>query len=168
MEYGKQVSNPMLVGSIELMKAEDTPEHRNMFINEMMKANFLAPTIVTPVPETDENGKAVIKPGSQVQFPMLTSAEGKQFFMAYTDVSELKKWKDEEEQQTFSLTFDDYASMLLRKDRNGNVSPALGFVINPYGGNIVITREMAAGLMGAKLAKMKGMKPPAPEKPEGK
>ena len=28
MEFNKPVSNPMMVGSIELLKAEDTPEHR--------------------------------------------------------------------------------------------------------------------------------------------
>ena len=51
MEFNKPVSNPMLVGAIELMKAEDTPDHRNMFLNEMMKAFFLAPAI-------DGKGKA--------------------------------------------------------------------------------------------------------------
>ena len=30
------------------------------------------------------------------------------------------------------MNFDDYAGMLLRKDAQGNISPALGFVINPF------------------------------------
>ena len=34
MEFNKPVSNPMMVGSIELLKAEDTPEHRQMFLEE--------------------------------------------------------------------------------------------------------------------------------------
>ena len=87
---------------------------------------------------------------------LLTTKDGKRFFMAFTDWMELKKWKDEENQQTFALKFEDYAAMLLRKDAQGNTSPALGFVINPYGGNIVISKEMAAGLMAARLAKAKG------------
>lgn len=49
------------------------------------------------------------------------------------------------------MNFDDYAGMLLRKDAQGNSSPALGFVINPFGGNIVVTREMVAGMIAAKL-----------------
>ena len=32
MEFNKSVSNPMLAGSIELVKAEDTPELRIMFV----------------------------------------------------------------------------------------------------------------------------------------
>ena len=159
MEFNKPVSNPMLVGAIELMKAEDTPDHRNMFLNEMMKAFFLAPAIVEPAPEPDKTGKVKLAAGSKVQFPMLTTKDGKRFFMAFTDWMELKKWKDEENQQTFALKFEDYAAMLLRKDAQGNTSPALGFVINPYGGNIVISKEMAAGLMAARLAKAKGKNP---------
>jgi hypothetical protein len=41
MEFNKPVSNPMMVGSIELLKAEDTPEHRQMFMEELQKAKFL-------------------------------------------------------------------------------------------------------------------------------
>ena len=41
MEFNKPVSNPMMVGSIELLKAEDTPEHRQMFLEELQKAKFL-------------------------------------------------------------------------------------------------------------------------------
>ena len=35
----------MLVGCIQLMKAEDTPEHRSMFVEELVKASFQAPEI---------------------------------------------------------------------------------------------------------------------------
>lgn len=152
MEFNKPVSNPMLVGAIELLKAEDSKDHRNLFMTEMLKAHFLAPAIINPTPEVNEKGQAKLAPGSQIQFPLLTAPDGKQFFMAYTDWTELKKWKDEENQQTFALGFDDYAAMLLRKDKEGNSSPAAGFVINPFGGNIAITREMAAGVIATRLA----------------
>lgn len=153
MEFNKPVSNPMLVGAIEVMKAENTPEHRNLVINEAMKANFLAPVVITPMPEPDEKGDVRLTSEHKIQFPMLTAPDGKHFFMAYTDRTELKKWKDEENQQTFAMTFDDYAGMLFKKDAQGNMSPASGFVINAYGGNIVITREMAASLMAAKMSR---------------
>ena len=53
MEFNKPVSNPMLVGAIELMKAEDTPDHRNMFLGELVKASFLTPAIIEPAPTED-------------------------------------------------------------------------------------------------------------------
>ena len=125
MEFNKPVSNPMMVGSIELLKAEDTPEHRQMFLDELQKAKFLSPVVIDPVPVPDENGRVTIARDAKVQFPMLSTEDGRKFFMAFTDWTELKRWRDEENQQTFAMNFDDYAGMLLRKDAQGNISPCL-------------------------------------------
>lgn len=165
MEFNKPVSNPMMVGSIELLKAEDTPEHRQMFLDELQKAKFLSPVMIDPVPVPDENGRVIIARDAKVQFPMLSTEDGRKFFMAFTDWTELKRWRDEENQQTFAMNFDDYAGMLLRKDAQGNISPALGFVINPFGGNIVVTREMVASMIAAKLKAAGRPVPPAPGTP---
>ena len=106
MEFNKPVSNPMMVGSIELLKAEDTPEHRQMFLDELQKAKFLSPVVIDPVPVPDENGRVTIARDAKVQFPMLSTEDGRKFFMAFTDWTELKKWRDEENQQTFAMNFD--------------------------------------------------------------
>ena len=111
MEFNKPVSNPMMVGSIELLKAEDTPEHRQMFLDELQKAKFLSPVVIDPVPVPDENGRVTIARDAKVQFPMLSTEDGRKFFMAFTDWTELKRWRDEENQQTFAMNFDDYAGM---------------------------------------------------------
>ena len=165
MEFNKPVSNPMMVGSIELLKAEDTPEHRQMFLDELQKAKFLSPVVIDPVPVPDENGRVTIARDAKVQFPMLSTEDGRKFFMAFTDWTELKRWRDEENQQTFAMNVADYAGMLLRKDAQGNISPALGFVINPFGGNIVVTREMVASMIAAKLKAAGRPVPPAPGTP---
>lgn len=158
MEYNKLVSNPMLVGAIELMKADATPEHQKMVSDEIVKANFLIPAVVTPVPEPDETGAVRPVPGSQVHFPILTAPDEKKFFMAFTDMEELKKWKDVEGQQFFAMTFEDYAGLLLRKDSEGKTNPAAGFVINPFGGNVVVSKEMLAQYIAAKADREKGKK----------
>lgn len=155
MEFNKSVSNPMLMGAIELMKAEDTPEHRNMFLGELAKANFLSPAIVEPLPGEGPDGKPVIAPGSKVQFPMLTGAEGMRFFMAFTDMTEYEKWQEKNPEPKlpyFALKIEDYAAMVLRRDAKGNICPALGITINPFGANIIVPREMLAGIMSAKAA----------------
>lgn len=178
MEFNKTVSNPMLVGSIELMKEEDTPAHRNMFVGELAKAEFLSPAMIEPAPKAGEDGKLAIIPGSKVQFPMLTTPDGKKFFMAFTDSWEYDKWKEKNSQSiqkfenptdkegqpsgdlpTFALKIEDYAAMVLRKDAQGNICPALGVVINPFGSNILVPREMLAGMLAAKAKQMAG-KPP--------
>lgn len=158
MEFNKSVSNPMLVGSIELMKEEDTPAHRNMFLGELTKAEFLSPASVEPAPVEDKDGKLAIAPGSKVQFPMLSTPDGKKFFMAFTDNREYDKWKEKNQDfPFFALEIEDYAAMVLRKDAQGNICPALGVVINPFGSNIVVPREMLAGILSAKAAQAKQM-----------
>ncbi|WP_276950703.1 SseB family protein [Acetatifactor muris] len=158
MEFNKSVSNPMLVGSIELMKAEDTPEHRNMFVGELLKADLLSPAIVEPAPEENAEGKPVVAPGSKVQFPMLNTPDGARFFMAFTDRAEYEKWQEKNQKfPAFALKLEEYAAMVLRRDAKGNICPALGIVINPAGANLIVPREMLAGIMSAKAAQAKQM-----------
>lgn len=158
MEFNKTVSNPMLVGCIELMKEEDTPEHRNMFATELAKASFQAPAIIDPEPVADEEGNLTVRPGSRVQFPMLLTPDGKKFFMGFTDPGEYRKWVEKnEEMPIFSLKFEDYANMVLRRDAQGNECPALGVVINPMGANVIIPKEMIAGMMAARVAQVRQM-----------
>ena len=117
MEFNKSVSNPMLVGCIQLMKAEDTPEHRSMFVEELVKASFQAPAIIEPAPVQDAEGKLMIASCSRVQFPMLVTKDGKKFFMGFTDPIEHQKWVEKNrELPVFTLTFEDYVSMLFRND----------------------------------------------------
>ncbi len=152
MEFNKPVSNPMLMGTIELLRAESSIEHREMFIEELVKAEFLAPVLITPSPVNDEEGRLKIVQGSKVQFPALTTTNNQQYLMAFTDKMELEKWKPDIEKYSFALTLDDYISMLLLKDNEGNQGGAMGFVINPFGCNIVISKEMLAQIVGIKLS----------------
>lgn len=180
MEFNKTVSNPMLVGCIELVKAEDTPEHRNMFVAELQKATFQAPALIDPEPVADADGNLTITPGGKVQFPMLSTPDGRKFFMGFTDPVEYRKWAETaKELPFFSLKFDDYAGMIFKKDAEGRECPAVGLVINPMGANVVIPKEMIAGVMATRIAQAKQMAvkragapmpfPPAsPQKPEEK
>ncbi|MCM1541699.1 MAG: SseB family protein [Blautia sp.] len=172
MEFNKPVSNPMLVGCIELLREEDTPEHRDMFVTEMIKASFLAPALIDPEPEENAEGKLTIKGNSKVQFPMLSAPDGRKFFMAFTDASEYEKWQEKARKlPTFALKFDDYAAMLLHKNGDGTTSQALGFVINPVGCNIIVPKEMIANIMAARVAaarqqaaKQQGVQPVPPDR----
>lgn len=159
MNPNKPITNPMLCGTIELLKAENTPEHKKMFVDEMIRATYLSPVVIDPVPQPDETGKVKITSENKVQFPMISAKDGKKFFMAFTDWEELKKWNPSDNQQTFAMKFDDYAGMLLRKDKDGNPSPGVGFVINPYSSNVLVTNGMIAQIIEARLAQ-KGFKFP--------
>ena len=153
MDPNKIFSNPMLCGTIELMKAENTPEHRKMFIDEMIRGRYLSPVVITPTPTPDAQGRFKITAEHKVQFPMLSTKDDQKFFMAFTDYDEFKKWNPAENQQTFAMTFYNYAEMLLRKDKDGNLPPALGFVINPLSSNVMVSRELVSQIVASRVMK---------------
>ncbi len=147
MELNRNVENPMLIGTMELLRSDPSPEHKQLFVNEMVKARFLSPAMITPAPEVDEEGKGKLAPGCKIQFPMLTAPDGKHFFIAFTDKIEQKKWK-EDGSTIVTLTMDEYISMTLRPDSHSS-----GCVINPYGANLVISKELMVSLMASRTKK---------------
>lgn len=159
MKFENGIKNPMLVGMIELMKADDTPEHREMFVKEVLKSTFVSPVEITPPPVADENGVKRIAAGSQVSFPLIQSREGKKYFMAFTDLEELKQYQKEDNPNVFALKFDDYVSMLLKADDAGRMSEAVGVVINPMSSNIILVKDVIANMMLTKLAMEQGIDP---------
>ena len=137
------------------MKAEPTPEHKKMVSDEIVKAKYLCPVVMIPQPEVEASGEVKPAEGTQIQFPILTAPDGKQFFMAFTDTSELQKWKDHADKQTMATSFEEYAGLLLQRDREKQLAPAVGFVINPFGANLIVPREMVARYMATKMAQAK-------------
>ncbi len=148
----KMAENPMLVGAIELMKADPSPEHKNMFVNEMMKAKLLTPAVIEPMPEPDENGERKLTRENEVRFPILTAGNGKKYFMAFSDRREAEKWNGGKETPladavTVTITMEEIMLMCLR--RKGETAD--GCVINPYGGNILVPREMMEQVMAQRF-----------------
>ena len=146
MEFNKPVSNPLLVGAIELLR-DDEDKYKKMFWAEVLKAEYLTPVSITPPPLRGRNGAMRITEGSNIQFPTIGTEDGKQYLMAFTDKKEYDKWKPDAEKYMFTLTFDDYVSMLLKKDSEGNSNATVGFMINPCTSSIIITKELIAQLI---------------------
>lgn len=129
MDMNSPVTNPELVKIMSSMALAYSPELELAFIQALYQARFLAPIM----PNKDiESGS--IHQDSTVSFKLLTNKSNHSFFMAFTDASELKKWSATDE-QTLILTYNDLANML---KESGDVK---GFVIDPFGSNLVISPE---------------------------
>ncbi len=159
MEINKKVANPLLVGAMQVLRAEDTPEHRKLMMEQLAAANLLAPVKLNPEPIQDENGEyrpEDPKAPIQMQFPMLTAKDGNRFFVAFTDNAsmmddgESPNVNTPEEFRKFTVTMkiQDFARMLVTKDPNGNECPCIGVVINPFRENVLFNRQMAAAMLG--------------------
>lgn len=141
-EKRKSFNNPMLMGALELLKAENTPDHRSMVMQEILRARFLCPVIVDPPLVANEEGVARAGADSQVNMLLLTANDDKKYFMGYTDMEEVNKWTSQPKHQMIAFKFSDYVHMLLKPDCTVN-----GIVINPFDHNLVITKDMVLAML---------------------
>lgn len=152
IDVNRPVTNPELVVAIKAMKESNTKEGQDNVINEVMKAHFISPVIISPVPgPSNNNGEVVLKEKTTINFSIIENTENQQFFLAFTDWEELGKWHKGENQQILILTFDDLAAMVL--DEKGNSD---GFVINSHGENIIFNKNMIKPLKDEKERRAKG------------
>lgn len=139
--------NPNMAVAIEKMRQDNTPDNRNLMINEMMRTGFLAPATMDPMPEVDENGQAKMTKDTKISFMNLKGQDGKSFLAAFTERAEIERWKKDDSMQTIMLTFDEMAHIVLTS--KGELS---GFAINPFHENIVLNSELIANLAQQKRA----------------
>ena len=162
MKFDIDCVNPMLVGSMKLLKAEDTPEHRKLFMDELVKATFLSPTCIEPEPTVDENGETVIMQGAKVQFPMLNTKDKKSYYVLYTDKQSLQEAEEIDNgtperfrSHVAAVTVDEIGGLLATVGPQGQVNPAQGAIINPYSDSLIVGREMLIGYFKSKMEFMK-------------
>lgn len=141
MDIQKPIENPACKNAIAMYQKDPTQKHMNAMINEIMRAHFLNPAIMNRIEGDQKDGKIVLEKDTNIQFPLLQTPDQASFAMAFCDWGELKKWRAEENQKVVAFTFDNYAAMILQED-----AKIEGFVIDPYGANLVFSKELIASL----------------------
>ena len=150
MELQKNVSNPMLMGAIELMKADPSEEHKKMLFEEIMKADYLVPALIEPTPVADGEGRMRLSKEQKIAFPMLKTPDGRKFFAAFTDKMEYEKYQKDEKLSRLTMKMEEIGHVMLRGQTD-----ATGCVINPGGCNIMVPKEMMQTILAAKFAALK-------------
>jgi|GEM_PF-4223025 len=142
------LDNKVLIDAIEAMKKNPTDDTRNAVIEEIvMNAKFYMPAKITALDNDAESGEN----RAEIQVQLITANSSQIFFPAFTGDEELRKWNDDYNGQTLSVSFDDIAIMLSR-DKN-----IAGFVIDPFGVNLPIDRTSAESFRLQKEVRMNGM-----------
>lgn len=135
MGINKPITNKKLVEIMHKMKNDNSKEME--FLNEFLKAKFLCPAVMKLGANSKNNsGKIILNEGTTIKLVGLSSENGKNYLMAFTDWTELRKWQNKANQQTLILSYEDYQGAILKDD-----SAYEGFVINPYGENIVLDKN---------------------------
>jgi hypothetical protein len=107
----------------------------NMF-KEIYNAKYLMPLDASKMnmeKTNADNGECVIKEKSIMQFPLITNAEDKSFYPFFTDWNEFRRYDKEQKFSGNIMTFEDIKYFIDKAD---------GITINPYGANIILTKDM--------------------------
>lgn len=139
-KHANAVSNPELKAKLEAIRLRDQPELESEAYELLTNGAHL----LSAVHPKEQAGNDV-KYTAKYDFPVLTSSvHGHIFYPVFTDLEELRKWKEEEASEVLVLTFDDYVELLEQDSR------AQGLVINPFGANYSIERDMVEFLSAQK------------------
>ena len=157
----KKITNPELVDAINEMRMDFNPETQNKVLNLVLRSTFLIPCVVSKDTQliADENNHVHFDEKPQLKFLMVTHKEKGTYFPVFTDDEEISKFKSEERFQGFAMKFPDLA-MLTEQTPTVN-----GFVINPLGHNLPVTKDLLAKIKEA-LIKAKKQREANQSKPD--
>jgi hypothetical protein len=148
MEYKTSVSNPMLVGALHVLKAEDTPEHRQIVLDEIRKSKFLSPAVFEKPPIVDEKNRIVMTSENRPKLFPIPGPGKKPYLAVFSDKYEIPEdkfaavSKDIGEIEMVTITFPELAFFLLQPG-----SQLAGCIVNPFSAGIAFPKEALAAMM---------------------
>lgn len=142
-QSNEEIRNPKLVQAMQDMKKHDNPYTRGVMAAALMDAKLLSP-IQRQTVLTEKEG-----PSTRIKFEDIQNTEGEKFYLAFTDFDEYAKWNDDEKHnQALIMTMEDFGNILIRQ-----INDLKGFVVNPYGENVSITKDLLLSLLKQREAK---------------
>ena len=127
-------NEPLLAAIARMEKENDRASREAVLDLVITQAQFISPVEIFPGEKGEQN----------IQFALLPNQTNQPFFPAFTSWEELRKLCGPKNQQTLVMTFDQYASMILKDNR------AAGFVIDPFGCCLSFDRKMVSHLVQRK------------------
>ena len=144
-QSSESVKNPKLVAALQEVLKHDDFITRSQMAAALMEARLLSP-IQKQTVLTEKKG-----PSTWIRFESITNTEGEKYYLAFTDMDEYSKWnEDGSHDQALIMTMEDFGNILIRQ-----VNDLKGFVINPYGENISISKQLLLSLLQQHETKMR-------------
>jgi len=119
----EKIHNDELKKAISAFKINDDDQNKNHLILTLREAYFLVPALK----ESKNN---------QLEFMLLTNERGHLCFQAYTDQDEYDKFPENDKSQSFVLTFEEFANIVITSN-----DQFYGLVVNPFGESIVLDKK---------------------------
>ena len=142
-QSSEEVKNPELIEAMNAMLRHNTEKTWGHMAAALMEARLLSP-IERQTVLTEKEG-----PSTRIRFEHIQNAQGEKYYLAFTDMNEYAKWnEDEKHNQALIMTMEDFGNILIR-----NLNDLEGFVINPYGENVSISKSLLLSLLKQKEAR---------------
>lgn len=142
-QSSEDIRNPKLVQAMQDLKKHDNPYTRSVLAAALMEAKLLSP-IQRQTIMAEKDG-----PSTRIKFEDIQNTEGEKFYLAFTDFDEYAKWNDDDRHnQALIMTMEDFGNILIRQ-----INDLRGFVVNPYGENVSITKDLLLSLLKQREAK---------------
>ncbi len=131
------ITNPKLVQAMQDVVKNDNAYTRGLMAAALMNAKLLSP-IKKETVLMEQSG-----PATRIKFEDIQNREGDRYYLAFTDMEEYNKWnEDGTHGQALIMTMEDFGNILIR-----NINDLKGFVINPYGENVSISKGLLLSLL---------------------
>lgn len=138
-----QIRNPRLVEAMQAMLRNETAKSRSQMAAALMDAHLLSPVERQTLLMEREG------PVTRVRFEDIQNTNGDKYYLAFTDMDEYAKWNvDGTHQQALVMTMEDFGNILIRE-----VNDLKGFVINPFGENVSISKDLLLSLLKQREAR---------------
>lgn len=142
-QSSEEIRNPELVEAMRAMLRHDNEKTRGHMAEILMNARLLSP-IQQQTVLTEKEG-----PSTRIKFEDIQNTEGDKYYLAFTDMDEYAKWnEDESHNRALIMTMEDFGNILIR-----NINDLKGFVINPYGENVSISKSLLLSLLKQREAR---------------
>lgn len=142
-QTSEEIRNPRLIEAMRAMLRHDNAKTRGHMAEELMASRLLAPVQRQTI-LTEREG-----PSTRVRFEDIQNSEGDKYYLAFTDIEEYNKWnEDGTHGQALIMTMEDFGNILIR-----SINDLKGFVINPFGENISISKSLLLSLLKQKEAR---------------
>ena len=135
-QTAEDIKNPKLIEAIQKMRKHDNEVTRSRVAEALMEAHLLSPIVRQNV--IGEQGPSV-----RIRFEELRNGAGDKYYMAYTDLNEYNKWNDDSKHNhALIMTMQEFGHILIRTPNDMK-----GFVVNPYGENLIIPKSLLLSLL---------------------
>ncbi len=142
-QSGEQVKNPELIAAMREVLKDENSSTMSKMAAVLMDAKLLSP-IEQQTVLAEKSG-----PSTRIRFEEIKNTMGDKYYLAFTDMNEYDKWnEDGKNERALIMTMEDFGNILIRQ-----INDLKGFVINPYGENISISKDMLLSLLKQREAK---------------